>query len=96
MAALLSEATLNIPETRSITMLSKGTVLVLGDGQSALGAAAKLADRMDVTVVLGGAREAIAPSPNHLTSIRRGRGNDRDDCAGWWWAARQRAALRRQ
>ena len=71
MAALLSEATLNIPETRSITMLSKGTVLILGDGQSALGAAAKLADRMDVTVVLGGAREAIAPSPNHLRSIRR-------------------------
>lgn len=61
MAALLSEATLNIPETRSITMVSKGTVLVLGDGQSALDAAAKLADRMDVTVVLGGAREAIAP-----------------------------------
>ena len=34
MAALLSEATLNIPETRSITMVSKGTVLVLGAEQA--------------------------------------------------------------
>ena len=61
MAALLNEATLNIPETRSVTMVSNGTVLVLGTGQSAMDASGKLAERMDVTVVLGGTGEVIAP-----------------------------------
>jgi len=61
MAALLTEAAMNIPDTRAVAMDSEGAVLVLGAGDEALDAAAKLADRLEVTVVVEPGRELTAP-----------------------------------
>lgn len=61
MAALIKEASLDLKETTSVTMISTGIVLVLGKGDEAIEAARKLADRMDVTVVLEGAADASPP-----------------------------------
>jgi len=54
MAALLAEATLDIPDAPSVTMESEGSVLIAGPAEAALTAAAKLADRLDVTVLVAG------------------------------------------
>ena len=61
MAALLAEAALDIPDTRSVTMESAGSVLVLGGDDAAMDAAGKLADRLDVTVVITGTADISAP-----------------------------------
>ncbi|HEY4635528.1 MAG TPA: 4Fe-4S dicluster domain-containing protein [Rhodospirillales bacterium] len=52
MAALLAEAALDIPDAKSVTMTSKGVLLVLGKDERAIEAAKKVATRLDVTVVL--------------------------------------------
>lgn len=52
MAALLSEAALDVEGTTSVTMISKGVLLVLGNDETAVDAARKVASRLDVTVLL--------------------------------------------
>lgn len=61
MAALISEAALDIPETRSVTMESKGNLLILGSGDEAISAAHQISDRLETTVVLSGAADITAP-----------------------------------
>ena len=61
MAALIKEASLDLREATSVSMISTGIVLVLGRDDTAIEAARKLADRMDVTVVLEGGAEASPP-----------------------------------
>ncbi|MFP6744852.1 MAG: 4Fe-4S binding protein [Alphaproteobacteria bacterium] len=59
-AALLAEAAMDIPPTSSVTLESKGVVLVYGRDQTALDAARQLATRADVTVLLS-RPEAVTP-----------------------------------
>ena len=51
-AALLAEAVLDIPPTRSVSMESQGVTLVYGRDEVAIEAAKQLAGRLDVTVLL--------------------------------------------
>jgi ferredoxin len=52
MAALLAEAALDIPDAKSVSMTSKGVLLVLGKDERAIEAAKRVASRLDVTVLL--------------------------------------------
>lgn len=61
MAALIKEASLELADTTSVSMISGGVVLVLGRGDEAVAAAHKLSDRMDVTVLLEGGTKASPP-----------------------------------
>lgn len=60
-AALLAEASLDIPATSSITMESKGQCLVYGPGQKALDAAKQLSSRLAVTLLLTDAEDLLPP-----------------------------------
>lgn len=62
MAALLKEASLNVQDTTSVSMISSGILLVLGNSDAALDAAQKLNDRLDVTVVLEGGADVTPPA----------------------------------
>jgi ferredoxin len=59
MAALLSEATLDIKDSHSVAMSSDGVLIVLGRDETALEAAKKLSSRLDVTVILDLGTEVI-------------------------------------
>ena len=60
-AALIREATLEIPATPSVSMESKGQCLVYGTGQQALDIARQLASRLAVTLLLTDAQDALPP-----------------------------------
>ena len=55
-AALLSEATLDIPDANSVMEISEGSLLVLGHGDTAVEAAASVSHCLDVMVILSGKR----------------------------------------
>ena len=59
-AALLAEASLEIPATPAVSMESEGVALVYGTDEIAIEAAKQLAGRLDVTVLLR-APEAVLP-----------------------------------
>ncbi len=61
MAALLSEAALDIPSSNSVTMVSGGSLLILGNDENALDAATTLAHRLDVTLILSGNQDIAPP-----------------------------------
>ncbi len=61
MAALLAAAAEPMPATPLVTMESEGVTLVLGRDGTALAAAGRLADRLDLTVVLTHPGEATPP-----------------------------------
>ena len=52
MASLLTEASLDLEAATSVTMISGGVLLVMGNDDRALEAAKKVASRLDVTVIL--------------------------------------------
>ena len=62
MAALIAEGAIEIPDTASVSMVSEGSLLVLGRDQSALEAAKQVADKLDVTLILTEDAEVIAPA----------------------------------
>ena len=62
MAALLAEAAHVSTPARLITLTSNGVCLVYGAGQAALDAAAAIADRMSVSVLLSDAADALPPT----------------------------------
>ncbi|MEQ9556138.1 MAG: 4Fe-4S binding protein [Rhodospirillales bacterium] len=62
MAALLNEATMDLAGARSVSMKSDGVTLVLGKGEDAVAAARKLAARLNVTLVLEGAKDVPPPA----------------------------------
>lgn len=57
MAALLAEATLPTPNSKSIDITSEGICLILGEAEVALAAAEKLKDQLGVTVLLSSPHE---------------------------------------
>jgi len=60
-AALLTEATLDIKDSNSVTMTSEGVLVILGRDDHALEAAKKLSNRLDVTVILEPGTKATPP-----------------------------------
>ena len=62
MAALLNEAAMDLAGARSVSMKSDGVTLVLGKGEDAIAAARKLAGRLNVTLVLEGAKDVPPPA----------------------------------
>ncbi len=62
MAALIAEASLDIPATTTVSLSSQGSVLVIGRDQAALNEAKQLASRMDVTFLLQPAGDVIPPA----------------------------------
>jgi ferredoxin len=61
MAALLAEASVDIPPATTVTMKSEGELLVLGHDETAIEAAKQLAGRLDVTVLLTPDAEVMPP-----------------------------------
>ena len=61
MAALIAEASLDIGDATSVSMVSTGIVLVLGKNEVAIDAARKLGNRMDVSVIISGGAEITPP-----------------------------------
>ena len=78
-AALLAEAAVEIPPATAVATRSQGRCLVLGDGEVALEAARRLAERLDVTLLLTGPSTLLPPDrdafPIHAGTILRGRGH---------------------
>jgi ferredoxin len=60
-AALLAEAALDLKPTTSVTMESKGVLLVLGKDETAIEAAKQVAGRLDATVLLTGKASVLPP-----------------------------------
>ena len=61
MAALIAGAAATGEAPAAVTLESEGVLLILGKDQAALDAAAKLEDRLDVTVLLADARDVVPP-----------------------------------
>jgi ferredoxin len=79
MAGLLAAAAITLPETPLVPMLSEGVTLVLGRDATALEAAHRLRDRLDLTVLLTGT-EPVAPQRNAEFPVLRGRARA---ASGW-------------
>jgi Pyruvate/2-oxoacid:ferredoxin oxidoreductase delta subunit len=79
MAALLSAAAELMPATPLVPLESQGVTLVLGRDAVALEAAARLADRLDLTVLLTGA-EDVTPPRGAPFPVMRGRARN---ATGW-------------
>ena len=74
---------------------SEGVTLVLGRDAGAIAAAERLADRLDLTVLLTGAEPVTPqPAPPNSPSCAAGRGPRRAGSAPsrWWWTAMRRPA----
>ncbi len=72
MAGLIAAAAIPLPETPLVPLRSEGVTLVLGRDSAAIEAARRLADRLDLTVLLTGA-EPVAPAPRTDFPVLRGR-----------------------
>lgn len=68
MAALLAEATLDVPSGKSVDVMSEGLCLIIGPADTALAAADKLKDILGVTVLM--TDDADAPDPTEYDVIR--------------------------
>jgi ferredoxin len=69
-AALVAEATLDVPPTPSVSLASQGRCLVYGRDQEALEAARQLASRLSVTLLLSDPDEVIPPRVVDLPIFR--------------------------
>jgi ferredoxin len=78
-AALLAEATLEIPPAGSVTLSSEGECLILGRDEGAIEVARQLASRLSPTVLLTGSDEVIPPRvmdvPLFRGRVREARGH---------------------
>lgn len=70
MAALLAAAAEPMPPTALVTLASEGVTLILGRDAVALAAAARLAERLDLTVVLTHPEEAGPPRVTDYPILR--------------------------
>ncbi|MEE8516820.1 MAG: 4Fe-4S binding protein [Alphaproteobacteria bacterium] len=61
-AALIAEASLDVPPAGTITLKSEGRVLVLGHDETAIDAARRLADHLDASVLLSRPADLMPPA----------------------------------
>jgi ferredoxin len=81
-AALIAASQVAMPPVKPVTLESRGVALILGRDQTAVDAAAKLAGRLDVTVILTSLDGVIPPRKAEFP-IRQGRARN----AGGWLGA---------
>jgi len=62
MGALLTEASLDISPTSSVSMISGGELLILGNGDDVLEAASLVSDRLEVTAILSAGEDITPPA----------------------------------
>ena len=79
MAALLAAAAVPLPPVPLVPLKSEGVTLVLGRDAGAIAAAERLADRLDLTVLLTGA-EPVTPVRTAAFPVLRGRART---ATGW-------------
>lgn len=79
MAALLAAGAQPLPGTKLVTLESQGVCLILGRDEVALDAARRLADALDITVLLTGEAD-IAPPRENVFPVLRGRARG---ATGW-------------
>ncbi len=79
MAALLAAAAVPLPATPLVPLKSEGVALVLGRDETAIAAAQRLAERLDLTVLLTG-ETAVTPPRSAEFPILRGRARS---ATGW-------------
>jgi ferredoxin len=79
MAALVAAALVEAPQPAAVTLKSEGVALILGRDQAAVDLAVKLADRLDVTLVLA-TLDGVLPPRSAAFPIRRGRARN---AQGW-------------
>ena len=72
MAAIIAMAQVAVPVAARVSFASEGVALIYGRGQATLDAAAAIADRLDITVLLSDAADAVPPAA-YVFPIRRGR-----------------------
>ncbi|TDH59984.1 4Fe-4S dicluster domain-containing protein [Dankookia rubra] len=72
MAGLLAAAAVPLPPVPLVPLRSEGVTLVLGREAGAIAAAGRLADRLDLTVLLDGS-EPVAPARTAAFPVLRGR-----------------------
>lgn len=79
MAALIAEAALDLQPTPAVTLKSDGVALVYGAGETALAAARRLAQRLNVTCLLTRADDALPPRvmdfPVFRGTVRQAKGH---------------------
>jgi ferredoxin len=79
MAALMAAASEAMPPTPFVTLTSRGVILVYGIDETAIEAGQRLADELDVTVILSKPGEIAPPRSNDFPVVRgtitRGRGH---------------------
>jgi ferredoxin len=78
-AALIAAAQVPVPPIHPVTLESRGVALILGRGQEAVDAAAKLSASLDVTVILT-SLDGIMPPRRAEFPIRQGRARN---ASGW-------------
>ncbi len=78
-AALIAAASVEMTPVTPVTLSSEGVVLILGRDQVAVDVAAKLAARMDVTLILT-SLDAIMPPRSADFPVRKGRARN---ASGW-------------
>ncbi len=69
-AALIAAAAVDAPPARMMSLASTGRVLVYGHDDTAMAAAAQLADRLDVTLVLAPPADALPPRVTSFPTFR--------------------------
>jgi ferredoxin len=79
MAGLLAAAAVPLPDTPLVPLRSEGVTLVLGRNEAAIAAAQRLADRLDLTVLLTGT-EPVTPPHRVEFPVLRGRART---ATGW-------------
>lgn len=69
-AALLAEAALDLPPTPIVSLKSEGVALIYGRDESAIEAARKLADKLNVTVMLTRPTDVVPPATVDFPVVR--------------------------
>lgn len=69
-AALLAEAALDLPSTTTVTMRSEGVALIYGRDESAIAAARRLMDKLNVTVILSKPGDVAPPRLNDVPVVK--------------------------
>lgn len=70
MAALLAEAAMDILDANSVSMISEGSLLILGTNDDAISAAMSVAHRLDVSLILSGNADLLSPKSMDIPIFR--------------------------
>ncbi len=70
MAALLAAASVEMPPLELVSMESKGVILILGRDETAIAAGQRLADHLDVTILLSRPKDVMPPRRSSFPVVK--------------------------